>query len=201
MSFHIEIPSDRSVQLRFDDKLSPAEFADFCARHPELLVEREPDGQLSVMSPVHLLSGEHELDLGFYVKLFVKHRKLGKVYSPSTGFTLPDESVRSADVAFVSTEQLATLTSADKHSFARIVPEFVIEVRSDSDKIGRLQTKMRDVWIANGVRLAWLIDPKNQVTYIHRADGSEQVVAGFDQVLSGEDVLPGFELDLGVLEV
>jgi Uma2 family endonuclease len=82
-----------------------------------------------------------------------------------------------------------------------VVPEFVIEVRSDSDAIGRLQTKMREVWIANGVRLAWLIDPKNQVTYIHRADGSEQVIAGFDRVLSGEDVLPGFELQLSVLEV
>jgi len=201
MSFHLEIPSNRSVQLRFDGKLTLAEFEDYCARHPDLLIEREPDGQLTVRSPVHLLSGEQELDLGFYVKLFVKPRKLGKVYSPSTGFTLPDNSVRSADVAFVSSEQLAKLKAGEEHSFAKIVPEFVIELRSDSDRIGRLQTKMRDVWITNGVQLAWLIDPKNQITYIHRADGSEQVVAGFDKVLSGEDVLPGFELQLSVLEV
>lgn len=201
MSFHLEIPSDRSVQLRFDGKLTLAEFEEYCARHPDLLIEREPDGQLTVMSPVPLLSGGQEADVVIYLGIFVLPRKLGKVYSPTTGFTLPDGSVRSADASFVSAEQLSKLSEQDQHSFARVVPEFVIEVRSDSDAIGRLQTKMRDVWIANGVRLAWLIDPKNQVTYIHRADGSEQVIAGFDKILSGEDVLPGFELQLSVLEV
>ncbi len=59
--------------------------------------------------------------------------------------------------------------------------------------------KMREIWIANGVRLAWLIDPKGQMAYIYRADGSEEAVPGFDKQLSGEDVLPGFALELGLL--
>ena len=201
MSFQIELPENRSIQLRFDEQLSLAEFEDFCSRHPELIVEREPDGQLTVMSPVHLLSGGQESDVGFYLNLFVKPRKLGRVYSPSTGFTLPDGSLRSADAAFVSTAQLAQLADAEKHRFARLVPELVIEIRSDTDKLGKLLTKMRDTWIGNGVRLAWLIDPKNRVSYIYRADGSEEVVTGFDRVLDGEDVLPGFGLELAQLEV
>ena len=201
MSFQIELPENRSIQLRFDEQLSLAEFEDFCSRHPELIVEREPDGQLTVMSPVHLLSGGQESDVGFYLNLFVKPRKLGRVYSPSTGFTLPDGSLRSADAAFVSTAQLAQLADAEKHRFARLVPELVIEIRSDTDKLGKLLTKMRDTWIGNGVRLAWLIDPKNRVSYIYRADGSEEIVTGFDRVLDGEDVLPGFGLELAQLEV
>ena len=201
MSFQIELPEHRSVQLRFDEQLSLAEFEDFCSRHPELIVEREPDGQLTVMSPVHLLSGGQESDVGFYLNLFVKPRKLGRVYSPSTGFTLPDGSLRSADAAFVSTAQLAQLADAEKHRFARLVPELVIEIRSDTDKLGKLLTKMRETWIGNGVRLAWLIDPKNRVSYIYRADGSEEIVTGFDKVLDGEDVLPGFGLELAELEV
>ena len=60
---------------------------------------------------------------------------------------------------------------------------------------------MKDTWIANGVQLAWLLDPKNQLTYIYRADGSERVVSGFDKVLEGEEVLPGFQFDLFILEV
>ena len=201
MSFQIELPENRSIQLRFDEQLSLAEFEDFCSRHPELLVEREPDGQLTVRSPVHLLSGGQESDVGFYLNLFVKPRKLGRVYSPSTGFALPDGSLRSADAAFVSTAQLAQLAEAEKHRFARLVPELVIEIRSDTGKLGKLLTKMRDTWIGNGVRLAWLIDPKNRVSYIYRADGSEEIVTGFDKVLDGEDLLPGFGLELAELEV
>ncbi|CAH0999361.1 hypothetical protein LEM8419_00659 [Neolewinella maritima] len=201
MPFTIELPADRRVQLRFEDSLTPVEFAAFCARHPELLVEREPDGQLSIMSPVHLLSGGQEADIVIHLGMFVLSHKLGKVYSPTTGFTLPDGSVRSADASFVSKEQLDRLTQEQKHSFAPVVPEFIVEIRSDTDRIGRLQTKLREVWIANGVQLAWLIDPKNQLTYIYRSDGSEQVITGFDKVLSGETVLPGFELPLGDLEI
>ena len=66
--------------------------------------------------------------------------------------------------------------------------------------MARLQKKMTDTWIANGVRLAWLIDPVEQKAYIYRADGSIQVVADFSAKLGGEDVLPGFEFDLGLLK-
>jgi Uma2 family endonuclease len=201
MPFTVEIPEDHTLQLRFARRLSLQEFAEFCARHPELHVEREPDGQINVMSPVHLLSGRFESIVNFYLSLYLRENRLGEAYSASTGFTLPDGSVRSADAAFVSNQQLERLSLAEQRSFAKVVPEFVIEIRSDTDRIGQLQTKMKDTWIGNGVRLAWLIDPKNEVTYINRIDGSEQVVAGFDKQLSGEDVLPGFVFDLKVLNV
>jgi Uma2 family endonuclease len=201
MSIYIELPADRRAAVSFDEQLTPREFADFCERQPDLLVEREVNGQITVMSPVHLLSGNFESKLNFYLSRYLYEQQIGEAFSASTGFTLPDSSVRSADVAFVSAEKLAALSKEEKHSFAAIVPDFVIELRSDTDKLGRLQTKMKDTWIDNGVRLAWLIDPKNEVTYIYRQDGSERVVAGFDQILDGEDVLPGFQFELSVLTV
>lgn len=199
--FTLELPSDRIFSLRFEEQLTQAEFEDFCARHPELRVEREPDGQLTIMSPIHLASGGHEADFIIQLGIYAGTRKNGKVFSSNTGFTLPDGSVRAPDGAFVSNEQLDSLSASEKHSFASVVPEFIIEVRSDTDSIGKLLTKMKEVWIRNGVHLAWLIDPLNRVSYIFRADGSEEVLKGFDRELSGEDVLPGFTFDLRILEV
>ncbi|HRI59576.1 MAG TPA: Uma2 family endonuclease, partial [Saprospiraceae bacterium] len=83
---------------------------------------------------------------------------------------------------------------------AKIVPDFVIEVRSPSDSLTELKEKMAEAWMANGVRLAWLLDPESQSACIYRADGSSETINGFDYKLSGEDVLPGFEFDLGVLK-
>lgn len=197
----LEIPSDRVFSLRFEEQLTQEEFEDFCARHPELRVEREPDGQLNIMSPIHLASGSHEADFIIQLGIYAQAEKTGKVFSSNTGFTLPDGSVRAPDGAFVSYEQLDRLSTAEKHSFAPVVPEFISEVRSDTDSVGKLLSKMKEVWIKNGVRLAWLIDPLNRVSYIFRADGSEEVLKGFDRELSGEEVLPGFTFDLSILEV
>ncbi len=111
MSCRIELPENRSIQLRFDEQLSLAEFEDFCSRHPELIVEREPDGQLTVMSPVHLLSGGQESDVGFYLNLFVKSRKARARLQSEYGFYAAGwVGAFCADAAFVSAAQLAQLS-------------------------------------------------------------------------------------------
>ena len=120
------------------------------------------------------------------------------VFSPSTGFDLPDGSTRSPDIAWIGPEKLHELSAeALENEFFSLVPDFVAELRSKSDALPRLQAKMTEAWIANGVRLAWLIDPYEEKAWIYRQDGSVEVVEGFDKKLSGEDLLPGFELALG----
>ena len=123
----------------------------------------------------------------------------GRAFSPSTGFTLPDGSTRSPDASWVSNDQLARLSPPERKSFAPVVPEFVVEVRSDSDDLIRLRRKMSETWIGNGVQLAWLIDPIEQKAYTYRSDGSVEVIPDFEHILSGEGILPGFEFDLGLL--
>jgi Uma2 family endonuclease len=110
------------------------------------------------------------------------------------GYTLPDTSMRVPDVAWISNERLATVSESDLKKFAPVCPDFVIELCSESDELKELKTKM-EKWIANGVRLGWLIDPKNQVTHIYQPQKEVGQVA-FDKTLSGGNVLVGFELNI-----
>lgn len=199
-SIHVELPFDEGVAITPSRKLTDEEFEIFCQKNPDLQVELEPDGTLFIIPPVHLDSGHFELEIAGELRNYAKKSSKGRTFGSSTGFKLPDGSTRAADAAWVSDEQIARLSSEERKSFARLVPEFIVEIRSDTDRLARLQKKMTDTWIANGVRLAWLIDPVEQKAYIYRADGSIQVVADFSAKLGGEDVLPGFEFDLGLLK-
>lgn len=198
-TMHVELPFDSSVEIIPSRRMTDAEFETFCQENPELQVELEPDGTLLIMPPAHFDSGHFELAIASVLYSFAQKQKKGLAFGPSTGFKLPDGSTRAADAAWVSNEQVERLTPKERKSFARVVPEFVVELRSDTDRIARVKEKMTHTWIANGVRLAWLIDPSEQKAYIYRADGSIQVVTDFTAKLSGEDVLPGFEFDLGLL--
>ena len=120
----------------------------------------------------------------------------GLVFSSSTGFHLPDDSIRVTNATWVSRERWETLSEWEQEKFPPICPDFVIELLSPSDSLNATKTKMTDVWIANGCRLAWLIDPKTETKHIFRTNGEIQIVQGFDKLLSGEDVLVGFELRL-----
>ncbi len=150
------------------------------------------------MPPSSYDSGNHEMEAGADLTLWNRRTKLGRVFSPSTLFKLPDGSKRMPDAAWISREKHAQLSAKERKSFARIVPDFVIEVRSPSDRPQVLKDKMQSAWIKNGVQLAWLIDPELQQAWIFRADGSETHIPDFQRVLSGESVLPGFELDLRI---
>lgn len=92
-----------------------------------------------------------------------------------------------------------SLSSDQKEKFSYLTPDFIIELMSPSDRLNDLKKKMVK-WIDNGVRLGWLIDPDSQQTFIYRADATVDKIISFDKKLSGEDVLPGFELDLSILK-
>lgn len=198
-SLTLMLPAD--LPLITAEAMSEADFEQFCAQNRDLRIEREANGKVTIMAPVHFDSGFFEGEVLGELRNFVKGNKLGgRVLSPSTGFKLPDGSTKSPDASWISAEKLAALPPAERKKFAAVVPDFIIEIRSDSDKLGKLKRKMEQTWIGNGVRLGWLIDPVKQKVYIYRQDGSVDVIQGFDGKLNGEDVLPGFELDLGMLK-
>ncbi len=99
----------------------------------------------------------------------------------------------------MSIDKWNSLSDDQKERFAYITPDFIIELMSPSDRLKILKKKMVK-WIENGVKLGWLIDPLSQQTFIYRADGTIDKIISFDKKLSGEDVLPGFELDLSILK-
>lgn len=139
-------------------KMTEQEFDEFCLANPNLRLEQDPHGNITILMPSAYHSGWVEAEAGADLGMWNRRTKLGKVFSPSTLFKLPDGSKRMPDAAWVSLEKHHQLSAEERQSFAHVVPDFVIEVRSDS--LGALLTKMRSVWIANGVRLAWLLDPR-----------------------------------------
>lgn len=177
--------------------LTKDEFEVFSGRLPEYRMEREKNGNITIMAPIKGFGGIRENKINRRVGNFVENHLDGETFSPSSGFDLPDGATKSPDVAWVSGDKLAMLDpSIAEDKYLPIVPDFVAEIRSQTDSLKKTKAKMEDTWIANGVRLAWLIDPYQEKAYIYRGDGSKDVVKGFDNKLSGEDVLPGFELDL-----
>lgn len=105
---------------------------------------------------------------------------------------MPDGSMRAPDAAWISHERLAQVPPEDLKKFAHVCPDFVIELASESDRVRELQQKV-EKWLANGVRLGWLLDPDSRRAYVYRPDGAVRSQP-FSEPLSGEDVLPGFTL-------
>lgn len=182
-----------------DNGMSEAEFLAFCEANDELRIERDSKGVIYIMAPLHTESGRKESILNYLVSAWNYQTKLGEVFSSSAGFTLANNAMRSPDVSWISKQRYAQLPKEERMQFAHICPDFVIELRSDSDTLKSLKTKMEE-WRSNGCRLGFLIDPFSERAYIYR-EGTELVEEkDFNAKLSGEDVLPEFELDLGVLK-
>lgn len=182
------------------DVFSDDELYDFCAANPELRIERDENGQIIIMPPTGLESSFINNELQTETSIWNRQAKAGRVSDSNGGYTLPDTSMRAPDVGWVSKERLATVTAEQLKKFAPVTPDFVIEVRSESDSLTELKAKMVK-WLANNVRLAWLVDSKEQTTTIYRPNRDPEEVP-FDQTLSGEDVLVGFTLNVkAVLEV
>lgn len=180
--------------------MTDEEFEEFCFQNPDLRIEQDKHGNIIIMSPVSLLSGNFENEVNIDLGLWNRKHKLGMTFSPSTLFVLPDGEKRMADAAFITHKRLNKLPASEWKKFAHIVPDFIIEVRSPSDDLEDLKAKISNVWIANGVRLAWLIDPVEQAAFIFKPGSEPAEIKGFDHRLSGEEVLPGFEFDLSILK-
>ena len=109
-------------------------------------------------------------------------------------------AMRSPDACWISEERWSKVTPAQKKKFPPVVPDFIVEVRSPTDSLKGSRVKMEE-WIKNGVQLGWLVDIKNKQVYIYRADGSIEIVKGFNGKLTGETVMPGFIFDLNGLKM
>ncbi len=176
-------------------------FHRFLLRNGDFKIERDKYGNITIYPPMTYNSSINEGEAFFALKLWSKQNPyLGKVLSPSGAFDLPDGSTHKADGAWVSMEKHESMSDEEQRKIASIVPDFVMEVRSQTDRLPKLKKIMEEVWMANGVRLAWLIDPIKEKVWIYRQNGTKEEVAGFSGKLSGEDVLPGFEFDLSEMK-
>lgn len=167
-------------------------FEDLCRENDSFQIEKDRLGNIIIMPPTYTETGYYNFQLSGRLYAWNAATRLGVAFDSSTGFTLPNGAVRSPDVAWISNTRWQALSPGQKNSFAPICPDFVIELLSSTDTLKTLQEKMEE-WIENGCRLAWLIDLKNRCVYIYHPN-TRVITTGFEQTLSGEDVLPGFEI-------
>lgn len=162
--------------------------------YPDLRMELTREGELIIMPPTLRKTGRKNVKLSARLENWSDASGLGDTFDSSTLFLLPDGSVLSPDACWVEKSRWDALSEEDQDEMAVLCPDFVAELRSKSDRLSAVQRKMRE-WMANGARLGWLIDPQSSRVEIYRP-GQEVEILDAPTTLSGEDVLPGFVLDL-----
>jgi Uma2 family endonuclease len=179
--------------------LTDEQFFQLCMANEAWRMELTAEGELIIMPPTGGESGIRNSDLNLQVGLWNRQTLLGYVFDSSTIFQLPNRAKRSPDVSWVIRERWEALSPEDRRRFPPLCPDFVIELRSETDSLPKLQSKMLD-YLANGLRLGWLIDPQTPLVEIYRPNRDvETLNFSAEQTppsLSRESVLPEFVLDL-----
>lgn len=174
--------------------ISDEQFYQLCIHNPDTKFERNANGEIVIMPPTGGETGKRNSSLIFQLSLWSEQTKLGVVFDSSTGYKLPTGANRSPDVSWIKNERWNSLTSEQKQKFIPLAPDFALELMSPSDYLINTQAKMRE-YLDNGVKLGWLINPEAKQVEIYRL-GQDVELLNSPQTLSGEDILPGFILDL-----
>ena len=180
------------ITLRPATPLSDDDLMRFSAQNKPYKIERNKDGELTIMTPVGGIGSTHELDVSFALKNWTIANGTGIAFSPSTGFNLPDGSCLSSAAAWLPLTRWNALTSKEQADSPPLCPEFLIEIRSQSDSRRLLEAKMQ-LWIDNGAQLAWLIDPIEANVAIYRPAEPTETLERPDLLL-GHPPVAGFEL-------
>ena len=177
------------------DRLTDAEFFEFCQDHRDLRIERDANHQVTIMPPASSETGAYNSDLIADLVIWNRQHGLGRVFDSSAGFTLSTGAMLSPAASWVAQARWDALSPDDRRGFARICPDFVVELLSPSDRLTDTMRKMEH-WLEAGARLGWLLVPASESAYVFEVGQPVRPVVGFDQLLSAEPTLPGFALEL-----
>ena len=175
-------------------QITSEQFYQLCEEHPELKLERNANGELIVMPPTGGETGKSNSKFNLQIGLWNEQTELGEAFDSSTGFTLPNKADRSPDASWVEKSRWEALTPQQREKFIPLCPDFAVEILSPTDSLKKTQEKMQE-YMENGCRLGWLINRKKREVEIYRPGQAVEVLQS-PLTLSGEDVLPGFMLNL-----
>jgi Uma2 family endonuclease len=169
-------------------------FVAFCQQYEDCSVECTAEGQIIIMPPTYLITGEQNSEVNAQLVIWAKKDKRGRVGDSSTGFRLPNGARRSPDAAWIRKDRVAALPKQQQKGFLHLCPDFVIELRSSTDRMRRLKAKMEE-YMANGAELGWLIDPEKRTVWIYRTGRAPECVVNRERIL-GEGPVAGFVLEM-----
>ena len=186
-----------TVKLKSVIEMTDEQFFQLCQNNRELRFERNANGELIIMPPTGGETGNKNARITQQVMNWTDADGTGIAFDSSTCFKLPNGADRSPDASWIKLERWDALTDEEKQKFPPICPDFVIELLSPSDSLKVTQEKMQE-YIDNGVGLGILINRKSRQVEIYRP-GKEVEVLDSPATVSGEDVLKGFVLNLGMI--
>jgi len=189
-----------TIKGSYIEQMTDEEFFRFCQDNRDIKFERSSTGEIIVMSPTTYSTGKRNNEILYQLSKWNKAFKLGETVDSDTGFYLPNGAMRNPDAAWIGKERLKNIDKDELDKFPRLVPDFIGELKSKSDRIQDLKEKMKE-WMFNGCRLGWLIDADEEVVYVYEGNNNERLHKGFDADLSGEPVLKGFSFILSELRV
>jgi Uma2 family endonuclease len=192
-SEQMSLPIDLSSLIAMP-KMSDQQFYDFCRTNPDLRIERNASGEVIVMPPAFADTGNRNGRIFGQLFIWSEADATGEAFDSSAGFTLPNGATRSPDAAWILSERWNALSPEQQASFAPIAPDFVVELRSNSDTLVTLKEKMEE-YVANGVRLGLLIDRKNRQVYVYRPNREPEILDNPESV-SCEPEMPMFVLKM-----
>jgi len=176
-------------------RMTDDDYFAFCMANPNVRFERTAQGEIIIVPPAGAESDNQSLEVGAQLLKWAKRDGRGRAFGSSVEFILPTGAALSPDAAWVSNARLSKLSKDQLRKFPPVVPEFVVEVMSPSDRLKPATEKMQE-WLRGGVELAWLIDGGNQTVYIYRTGRNEPEQRVTLTRLAGESSVAGFELDL-----
>ncbi len=191
------VHAEEPLEIDFSDFLQPMsddEFADFCQQNRDLRIEMGQYGEITIMSPTYSETGAINFNLSVEFGIWARTDGTGQGFDSSTGFILPNGAKRSPDLSWIKLERWLAIPDQQRKKFAPICPDFVVELRSASDSLPRLQAKMAE-YIANGAKLGWLLDPIDKQVHVYQPDIPVQILENPNE-LSGEPLLKGFVLSM-----
>ncbi len=184
-------------RLELKLNLTDEQFWQLCQENDDLRFEATATGKLIIMPPTGSLTSERNADLNFQLKAWSRQNNLGKVFDSNGGFRLPNGAKRAPDASWVKIERWNALTPEEQDKFAPLCPDFVVELMSPNDTLAETREKMAE-YMANGAQLGWLINRKQRQVEVYHPDKEVEILENPDTV-SGEDILPGFVLDLSTI--
>jgi len=193
VTFYPDLPTAVNFGSYFP-RMTEEEFFDFCQQMDPLRVERDRDGEIIIMAPTYSETAGQNFDLAVEFGIWVRKDGRGRGFDSSSGFILANGATRSPDLSWILHEKWNALSESGRAGFAHICPDFIVELRSKSDNLKKLDAKMRE-YIDNGAQLGWLIDPIEKTAYIYRP-GREVEALDDPAEISGEPLLPEFILTL-----
>jgi Uma2 family endonuclease len=192
-----EILTDGMIRIEPATTLSDDCYWELCAANPDLRFEREPNGEIVILPPTFFETGYRNSDLIAQLTLWAKRDGRGVAVDSSTEFFLANGAARSPDAAWVLRSRLSAFTKEEKGKFLHLCPDFVVELKSPSDRLSRQKTKMQE-WVENGAQLGWLIDADKRTVYVYRPGKTPEELVNRDSV-AGEGPVEGFVLELGAI--